>query len=42
LFEKVTLWPLVAFMIFFGIYPAPILNFFNTTFMGLMSGFVGK
>jgi len=42
LFEKVTLWPLVAFMIFFGIYPAPILNFFNTTFTGLMSGFVGK
>ncbi len=42
LFEKVTLWPLVAFMIFFGVYPAPILNFFNSTFVGLMSGFVGK
>ncbi len=41
-FEKVTLWPLVAFMIFFGIYPAPILNFFNTTFVALMSGFAGK
>ena len=30
LFEKVTLWPLVAFMVVFGVYPAPILNFFNT------------
>jgi len=41
-FEKVTIWPLVAFMIFFGIYPAPILNFFNTTFTSLMSGLAGK
>ncbi len=41
-FEKVTLWPLVAFMIFFGVYPAPILNFFNTTFVALMSGLAGK
>ena len=32
LFEKVTLWPLVAFMILFGVYPTPILSFFNTAF----------
>ena len=41
-FEKVTLWPLVLFMIFFGVYPAPLLNFFNTASMALMSAFVGK
>ncbi len=41
-FEKVTLWPLVALMVFFGVYPAPILNFFNTTFVALMSAFAGK
>lgn len=41
-FEKVTLWPLVAFMIFLGVYPAPLLNLFNTVFVGLMSGFAGK
>ncbi|HFD39087.1 MAG TPA: NADH-quinone oxidoreductase subunit M [Anaerolineae bacterium] len=29
-FEKVTLWPLVAFMIFFGAYPTPIIEFFNS------------
>ncbi len=28
-FEKVTLWPLVAFMVILGIYPTPILQFFN-------------
>jgi NADH-quinone oxidoreductase subunit M len=42
LFEKVTLWPLVAFMVLFGVYPAPIINLFNTSFLGLMSGFAGK
>jgi len=41
-FEKVTLWPLVAFMVLFGIYPTPILSFFNTAFFSLMSGFAGK
>jgi NADH-quinone oxidoreductase subunit M len=41
-YEKVTLWPLVAFMVLFGIYPLPILSFFNTAFTSLMSGFVGK
>ncbi len=41
-FEKVTLWPLVALMVLFGVYPAPILNFFNTTFVALMNGLAGK
>ncbi|OQA46818.1 MAG: NADH-quinone oxidoreductase subunit M [Chloroflexi bacterium ADurb.Bin325] len=41
-FEKVTLWPLVAFMILFGFFPAPLLNFFDTAFMALMNGFAGK
>ena len=35
-FEKVTLWPLVIFMILFGIYPTPILDFFNRASMALM------
>jgi NADH-quinone oxidoreductase subunit M len=42
LFERVTLWPMVAFMVFFGVYPAPILNFFNGAFVRLMGGFAGK
>jgi NADH-quinone oxidoreductase subunit M len=29
-FEKVTMWPLILFMIGFGIYPVPLVNFFNT------------
>ena len=29
-FEKVTMWPLVLFMIGFGIYPTPIVNLFNS------------
>ncbi len=28
-FEKVTLWPLVALMVLIGIYPTPLVNFFN-------------
>jgi NADH-quinone oxidoreductase subunit M len=35
-FEKVTLWPLVAFMVFFGIYPMPLLSFFNSVFSSMM------
>ena len=42
LFEKVTLWPLVAFMVLFGVYPAQILNFLNGAFVKLMSGLAGK
>ena len=41
-FEKVTLWPLVAFMLLFGIYPAPLINFFNTASVALMSALAGK
>jgi len=29
-------------MILFGIFPAPLLNFFNTAFVALMNGFAGK
>lgn len=38
-FEKVTMWPLVAFMVFFGIYPTPLVNFFNQAFTALMAKF---
>ncbi len=41
-FEKVTLWPLAAFMFFFGIYPLPILSLFNTASVALMNGLVGR
>jgi NADH-quinone oxidoreductase subunit M len=37
-FEKVTLWPLVLFMIGFGVYPTPIVNFFNTFAQKLFGG----
>ncbi len=33
--EKATLWPLVATMLVFGIYPTPILNLFNTAMESL-------
>jgi NADH-quinone oxidoreductase subunit M len=36
-FEKVTLWPLAIGMIFFGVFPAAILTFFNGTFVDLMT-----
>jgi len=41
-FEKITLWPLVFFMVLIGIVPAVLLTFFNPTFLALMSGFVGR
>jgi NADH-quinone oxidoreductase subunit M len=41
MFEKVTLWPLVAFMVFFGVYPTPILSFFNKAFTDLMTRLAG-
>ena len=28
-FEKVTLWPMVFFMLLFGVWPTPLLEFFN-------------
>lgn len=36
LFEKITMWPLVIFMVMFGIYPTPILDFFNTATTALL------
>lgn len=36
--EKVTMWPLVIVMIGFGIYPVPVLSFFNSMAVTLLSG----
>ncbi len=36
-FEKLTLWPLVFFMILFGLYPTPILDLFNRATTALMN-----
>lgn len=37
-FEKLTMAPLVVFMILFGIYPTPILNIFNLATTALLKG----
>jgi NADH-quinone oxidoreductase subunit M len=37
-FEKVTMWPLVVFMIGFGVYPTPIVDFFNAFSKMLFGG----
>ena len=37
-FEKVTMWPLIIFMIVFGVYPVPLVNFFNTYAQKLFGG----
>jgi len=37
-FEKVTLWPLVIFMIGFGVYPTPLVDFFNSFTTALFGG----
>jgi NADH:ubiquinone oxidoreductase subunit 4 (subunit M) len=37
-FEKVTMWPLVVFMIAFGIFPTPLVDFFNTFTQRLFGG----
>jgi NADH-quinone oxidoreductase subunit M len=37
-FEKVTMWPLVLFMIGFGIFPTPLVDFFNTFAKTLFGG----
>jgi NADH-quinone oxidoreductase subunit M len=37
-FEKVTMWPLVVFMVLFGIYPTPLVDFFNTFAKALFGG----
>ena len=34
--EKVTMWPLVAVMVGFGAYPAPILELFNSATTALL------
>lgn len=39
LYEKITLWPLILFMVLFGIYPTPILQLFNTATTALMGRF---
>ena len=31
-FEKVTMWPLIIFMVVVGVYPTPLVNFFNDVF----------
>ncbi|HSJ55854.1 MAG TPA: NADH-quinone oxidoreductase subunit M [Anaerolineae bacterium] len=37
-FEKATLWPLVVFMIGFGVYPTPLVDFFNDFAQKLFGG----
>jgi NADH-quinone oxidoreductase subunit M len=37
-FEKVTMWPLVLFMLAFGIYPTPLVEFFNSFARTLFGG----
>ena len=37
-FEKVTLWPLVVFMIGFGVFPTPLVDFFNSFAQKLFGG----
>jgi NADH-quinone oxidoreductase subunit M len=37
-FEKVTMWPLVVFMIAFGVYPTPLVDFFNSFAQSLFGG----
>ena len=41
-YEKLTLWPLVALMVLIGVLPSLLLNFFNGTFVALMTSLVGK
>jgi NADH-quinone oxidoreductase subunit M len=37
-FEKITMWPLVLFMIVFGVFPTPLVDFFNSFARGLFGG----
>jgi len=37
-FEKVTMWPLILFMIAFGIFPTPLIEFFNSFAQALFGG----
>ncbi len=36
--EKVTMWPLVVGMVFFGLYPTPLLDMFNTAVTAMLKG----
>ena len=36
--EKVTMWPLILGMVFFGFYPTPLLDMFNAALTALLSG----
>lgn len=38
--ERITLWPLIALTILFGIYPAPLVNTFNAAILVLLRAFV--
>ena len=37
-FEKVTMWPLILFMIAFGVFPVPLVDLFNTYAQKLFGG----
>jgi NADH:ubiquinone oxidoreductase subunit 4 (subunit M) len=37
-FEKVTMWPLVGLMILFGVFPTPLVDFFNSFAQALFGG----
>jgi NADH:ubiquinone oxidoreductase subunit 4 (subunit M) len=37
-FEKVTMWPLILFMIGFGVFPTPLVDFFNSFAQKLFGG----
>jgi len=37
-FEKVTMWPLIIFMIAFGVFPVPLVDLFNTYAQKLFGG----
>ncbi len=37
-FEKITMWPLVLFMIGFGVFPTPLVSFFNTFAQSFFGG----
>ncbi|MGQ9584191.1 MAG: complex I subunit 4 family protein [Anaerolineae bacterium] len=36
-FEKITMWPLVLFMVFFGIWPTPIVNLLNSATSAILA-----
>jgi NADH-quinone oxidoreductase subunit M len=38
--ERITLWPLIALTVVFGLYPAPLVNTFNAAILALLRAFV--